>query len=123
MAAGLSRWDNSIGKKAPTSTKHISVSPIRGGSAAAKDFIDQLAQSLISGGYIHSKDDILDASSTPEWVKKFPSLPHKPIKGITIFDGWIDDSRSHASSFNKPIGLKKTPIIKGTLSKLSQKPI
>lgn len=117
MAVELSRWDSSIGKKAITSTKHIPVPPMRGGSAAAKGFINQLVQSLIDGGYIGSKDDILDAASTPEWVKKFQSLPNKPVEGIAIFDGWIDSS-SHAqrsrrglSSINKP-GPKKKPIIK-----------
>ena len=84
MATELSRWDRSIGKKAPTPTNHIPVPPMRSSSAAAKVFVNQLAQSLISGGYIRSKGDILDAGSTPEWVKKFPSLPHKPVEGIAV---------------------------------------
>ena len=100
MAADLSCWDKSIGKKAPTTTNHIPVPSMRCGSAAAKVFITQLAQSLISGGYICLKDDILDAGSTPEWVKKFPSLPHKPVEGINIFDGWIDNS-GHAQRDRK----------------------
>ena len=118
MAAELSRWDRSIGKKAPTPTNHIPVPPMRSSSAAARVFVNQLAQSLISGGYIRSKGDILDAGSTPEWVKKFPSLPHKPVEGIAVFDGWIDDSgralrtRNGFSGSNKPIARRKTPIIK-----------
>jgi len=121
MAAELSRWDKSIGKKAPITTNHIPVPPMRNGSAAAKVFINQLAQSLIIGGHIRSKDDILDAGSTPEWVKKFSSLPHNPVEGITVFDGWIDDSgralrtRNGFSGSNKPIARKKTPIIKKCL--------
>lgn len=117
-ATELSRWDKSIGKKAPITTNHIPVPPMRNGTVAAKVFINQLAQSLIIGGHIRSKDDILDAGSTPEWVKKFPSLPHNPVEGITVFRGWIDDSgramrtRNGFWASNKPIARKKTPILK-----------
>jgi hypothetical protein len=80
IATELSRWDNLIGEKASITTNHIPVSPIKSGAAAAKAFINQLAQSLINGGYISSKGDILDAGSTPEWVEIFSYLPEKPCR-------------------------------------------
>lgn len=100
MAAELFRWDKSIGGKAPITTNHIPVPPMKNGTAAAKLFISQLAQSLINGGYISSKDDILDAGSNPEWVKKFQFLPREPVEGITVFDGWVDGSGFALSARN-----------------------
>ena len=118
MAPELSHWDKSIGKKALITTNHIPVSSMRTGSAAARAFNDQLAQSLMTSGYIHSKDVILDAGKAPEWAKHFSFLPRKPVEGIAVFDGWIDDS-GHAlrnkrgfSTTTKQIAQKKTPIIK-----------
>lgn len=117
MAQELSRWDKSVDKKAPITTNHISVPIMKTGSVAARVFIDKLADSLISSGYIRSKGDILDASSSPEWVKQFPSLPHKPVEGIAVFCGWVDDSgralrkRNGFGTSNKLV-TRKTPIIK-----------
>jgi hypothetical protein len=112
-ASELSRWDKSIGKKARTITNHIPVPPMKVRSAAARSFINQLAQSLISDGYIQSKDDILDAASIVEWVAKFPSLPVEPVEGIAVFDGWVNDSNhvvrnKRGLSSNKGT---KTPIM------------
>jgi len=117
MAEELSRWDKSVNKKAPITTNHIPVPPMRTGSVAARAFIDKLAQSLISSGYILSKGDVMDGGSSPEWVKQFPSLPHKPVEGIRVFDGWIDDSgralrRRNGFSASKKSITRKTPIIK-----------
>jgi hypothetical protein len=75
MATELSRWDNFIGEKVSITINHSPVSPMKSGSAAAKALINQLAQSLINGGYISSKGNILDAGSTAERVEKFSSLP------------------------------------------------
>lgn len=119
MAQELSRWDKSADRKAPTTTNHIPVPPMRTGSVAARVFNDKLAQSLINSGYIRSKDDIMDGGSSPEWVKQFPSRPHKPVEGILVFDGWIDDSgralrkRNGFSASKKPT--TRTPIIKPCL--------
>ena len=87
MATEISRWDKLIGKRVP-----IPITPMKNSSVAAKLFINQLAQSLKTGGYIRSKDDILDAGSRREWVEKLLSLPRKPVEGITVFDGYIDES-------------------------------
>jgi hypothetical protein len=80
MATELSRWENLIAEMVSITTNHIPVSPMKSGSASAKALINQLAQSLINGGYISSRGDILDAGSTPEWVEKFSSLPNNLSK-------------------------------------------
>jgi hypothetical protein len=114
-ATTLSRWDKSIGKKAFITTNHKPIPSMKTNSAAAKTFIDQLVQSLINKEYILSKEDILDACSSPDWVKCFSSLPHEPVEGIAVFDGWIDNDSGHAGrnrrgvlGANKSHGQKKT---------------
>ena len=87
------------------------------GSVAARVFIDKLAQSLISSGYILSKNGVMDGGSSPEWVKKFTSLCHKPVEGMRVFDGSIDDSgralrRRNGFSASKKSIARKMLIIK-----------
>jgi hypothetical protein len=107
MASQLSRWDQSIGKKASMITNHIPIPSTKGRSVAGKLFINQLAQSLISDGYVKSKDSILDAASIVEWTAKVSSLPVEPVEEIAVFDGWVNDS-NYVVSKGVPGSKKKT---------------